>query len=346
MKIGILTHHFGINYGGILQCFALSSYLQQMGHTTVIISREPNKNWKTPIRICLEKMGLLRFVEHTDRADGSKIRTFVNKHFTRTQPIRSHSKMEQVCKDYNLQAVIVGSDQVWRKEFIEKWGLEYFLDFVPNGVQKLSYAASIGVNHWDYNEEESKHIAQLLASYKAISVREDEAADLIAEALNLKVNVMPDPTLLISAEQYKSLFENRRIISEPYTFIYWLNPDESELRPIITEQKAAGKKIIRISLHQTDPLPSIEDWLSLMAHADYVVTDSFHGVVFALIFERTLHIHCNKAGGFGRIRSLLNMLGCTELTTNPNATIKYSIVREHIKELQTKAYHFLNNNLK
>lgn len=345
MNIGILTHHFGINYGGILQCYALCTFLRRMGHNPVVIVREPDWNWKTPLRICLDKLGLLRFVERTDRVDGSKLRPFVQHNFVCTTPIRARAKMLQVCADYDLQAVVVGSDQVWRREFIEKWGLEYFLDFVPSGVRKLAYAASIGVNRWDYGADDSKRIVQLLATYKAVSVREDEAATLIADALNFKAEVMPDPTLLLTADDYRSLFDNRRLVAEPYTFVYWLNPDESSLRPILAQHEAEGRKVVRIGLHQQEALPGIEDWLAFMAHAESVVTDSFHGIVFALIFGRPLHICCNKAGGFGRISSLLNLLGCPELLDSPNATIDTQRVCSNINALRDKALDFLQRGL-
>ncbi len=345
MNIGILTHHLGINYGGILQCYALSATLQRMGHTPVVIQREPNSNWKTPLRLLLQHFGLLRYLERTDRADGSRLRPFIRQHICLTPPIRSRAKMLSVSADHELKAVIVGSDQVWRKEFVDRWRFEYYLDFVPTGVKRLSYAASIGVDTWDYSPTDSAQIASHLRQFTALSVRESQAAHLLQTELDIKACVMPDPTLLLSADDYRALMTNASIPSQPYVFAYWLNPDKSALEELLRPYREAGKHIVIVSLHQTSALPSVEEWLALVAHADAVITDSFHGIVFSFIFERPLRLHCNAAGGFSRISSLLTMLGCPELADTPNAPIDRQLVSRNIQEWQVRAHTFLHAGL-
>ena len=344
MKVGILTHPQYINYGGILQCFALSTYLKIMGHEPIVIRRGPNQSniIKRLARSILKKIGIKRYNQVViDRT--ANVRSFVEQNINRTSVYNSNSMMKRVCSQYQLGAVLVGSDQVWRRDFAINYGMNYFLDFVPNHVIKSSYAASFGLNTWDYTNEESKQIKALLQSYKGISVREKEAVDLCKEHLNVKAELLIDPTMLLDDTIYGK-YSSDRIIQQKYAFVYWLGNINDILKEI-TEYEALGYKVKLITLRGDHVVDSIEDWLSYIKFADIILTDSFHGCVFSMIFHKQFVAYCNQSGGYGRIQSLFESMGIPEKLQNPKMSVDYSLVNHHMETLRTKAKNYLGKVL-
>ncbi|WP_321424544.1 polysaccharide pyruvyl transferase family protein [uncultured Bacteroides sp.] len=345
MKIGILTHPQGANYGGVLQCYALSTFLKKMGHTPVVIRREGDKSfflWEWT-RALLRILHCPRYYT-PDKIDITfKIRSFINSNFLRTYPVRSQKRMRSICKDYDLQAVIVGSDQVWRQDFAMNFGYNYYLDFVSSNVTKVSYAASFGLSEWTYTTSQTLKIKDLLSLFKGISVREEDGVDLCKNNLGITPELLIDPTLLLSVEDYDK-FTSPRLIKEKYIFIYWLG-DKSLVQNEIDKFKSEGYEIIDVNLRDDIELPAIEDWLSYIKYADKVITDSFHGCVFSTIYNRQFIVHCNKSGGFGRLQSLFNSLQMQEKLNAGNAIVEYTKVNNCIVALQEIAFNYLNKTL-
>lgn len=311
MKIGILTHPQSINYGGILQCYALSTYLRKEGHDVIVIRRENNSpTLKRIVRQVLKIFHIKPYYNKDEAKKGSKIKDFVNKQLVRTPPIYSQQGMQRICSKYRLNTLIVGSDQVWRRSFALKYGYNYFLDFATSDVIKLSYAASFGLSEWQYSPEETRIIKNLISEFKAVSVREDEAVSLCLNNLSQKAQQVLDPTLLLKKEDYIAI-TSPRLIEQPYLFVYWLG-DKSRMDEAINSFKGQYDGRIKVvNLRETPVLPSVEDWLSYIMNADMVLTDSFHGCAFSIIFNRPLSVFSNESGGIGRINSLLKMLGIT-----------------------------------
>lgn len=308
MNIGILTHPQETNYGGILQCYALSTFLTKMGHNTIVIRREPNKQfflWEW-IRTLLSKLHVPRYYKPNVIDRGVQIRPFVERYINRTVPIRSNSDMRKVCRKYELDAVIVGSDQVWRESYALRFGYNYFLDFVPDDVIKASYAASFGLSEWNYTKEQTNTIKKLLSRFKGISVREEDAITLIKNNTGLDAIQLVDPTMLLTQEDYNKI-TSPRLLSEQYVFVYWLGEKEKVLNDV-EEYRKKGYKIIEVYLRDEKEQISVEDWLSYIKYADLVLTDSFHGCVFSIINKTPVEVFRNHSGGNGRMYSLFNML--------------------------------------
>ena len=119
MRIGILTHPQSVNYGGILQCYALCTYLRKLGHEPIVIHREVDRSfflWGL-VRSFLKAIHFPRYYTPNKVDRMINVKPFIKKYLVRTKPIRSQAQMRRVCKDYQLNAVIVGSDQVWRADF-------------------------------------------------------------------------------------------------------------------------------------------------------------------------------------------------------------------------------------
>lgn len=336
MKIGILTHPLGANYGGILQAYALSTYLRKQGHDVVVLNRQSN----LPLVKRMVKTVLVAL--HHPRYNDPRYKhlvSFVKKHINYSKPLQTDAQMNKFVESNKLNAVIVGSDQVWRTGFAMGYGYNYFLDFVSAGVRKLSYAASFGLSQWEYNNEQTQHIKQLLSDFKAISVREDEGVQLCKDNIGVVADHVLDPTMLLHAEDYTSI-TSPRLVENEYVFVYWLGSEE-EKRRALESAKIDGKRIIDISLRGSEPLMPIEDWLSYIKYADHVVTDSFHGCVFSILFQKQFTICANNSGGNGRLKSLFTMLDIKFGET----PIDYSVVAIRLGNLRSHSYDFINTAL-
>lgn len=337
MKIAILTHPLGANYGGILQAFALCKYLQSMGHEVFVL----NRNADIPFAKRMIKTIMMSL--HHPRYNNPRYKhlvRFVKQHLPFTKPLYSMAQMTDFVRKNNIQVTIVGSDQVWRAGFAMNYGYDYFLDFPPKDVTKLSYAASFGLSEWEYTEEQSQIIRHLVNGFKAVSVREDEGVTLCRKYMGVKAEHVLDPTMLLSPDDY-SLITSPRIVLENYVFVYWLGPVE-EKRKAITHAYIKDKKLVDISLRSAEPLIPVEDWLSYIKYADQVVTDSYHGCIFSILFGKQFNICSNASGGYGRLRSLFTMLGI-----NPSdGNINYKSVYERLEIHRRKSYLFIEKALK
>lgn len=344
MRVGILTHPQAINYGGILQCYALSTYLEKMGHKAIVIRREQDTVWYKLLLSPIVKKIRLRKLLHPRQIDkGAQIRPFSEKYLNRTSSIKTRKVMLHACEKYKLDAVIVGSDQVWRADFAMLYGYNYFLDFVPTGIKRLSYAASFGLSEWKYNTEQTLHIKELLSRFQGISVREEDAIQLCHKYLGVEVEKMIDPTMLLSATEYNSL-SSPKLINEKYVFVYWLG-DVTQIERQINEYQEKGYIIIRVGLREEKLLPSVEEWLSYIKYAEVVITDSFHGCVYTILFHRPLKVCENQSGGYGRIKSLFDALGVSVAQMEKPSNDTFDMIEGRLDSLRKKSHHFLQSTL-
>ena len=336
MNICILTHPLGANYGGILQAYALSTVLKTEGHNVTVLRRDHDM----PLHKRFIKQLLIALKHPRYNSPRYKdLRRFVNQHLNESPVLYSTDNLRNYVDNNKIDAVVVGSDQVWRTGFAMGYGYNYFLDFVPAGVSKLSYAASFGLSQWEYNNEQTQRIKQLVSDFKAISVREDEGVQLCKDNIGVTADHVLDPTMLLDAIDYEPVTSERKV-KDDYVFVYWLGSAE-EKQKAIEAASIEGKRIVDISLRGSEPLMPIEDWLSFIKYADHVVTDSFHGCVFSILFGKQFTICANDSGGNGRLRSLFSMLGI--YTSSPQ--IDYTIVYDKLDNLRSYSYDFINNAL-
>lgn len=336
MKIAILTHPLGANYGGILQAYALSTYLRSQGHDVTILNRQVNLSFiKRIIKRVLIAFNHPRYCNQKYK----HLYSFVKEFLIYTKSLSTDSQLTEFIKSNKIRAVIVGSDQVWRAGFAMRYGYNYFLDFVPNNVWRISYAASFGLSNWEYTNEQTIHIRNLLSVFKSLSVREDEGVTLCRNNLNIKVEHVLDPTLLLKAEDY-DIVTSSRLVIENYIFVYWLGTN-AEKQLAIRKANTKGKKIVDVSLRTGNTLIPVQDWLSYVKYADCVVTDSFHGCVFSILFQKQFTVCSNDTGGNGRLKSLFNMLGIVPSVSS----VDYNVVSVRLDNLRRFSYDFLKKAL-
>lgn len=321
MKVGLLTVPFNNNYGGLLQAFALKSVLSEMGHEVIIIDRRRNrhKSAKFLIYYLLVKLHIIKdFLEarvarlstNTDLFKSKYLQPFTEPYFT--------SRELSGCLDIGCDVFVVGSDQVWRYLYAKDSISDYFFSFLKGTrIPRFSYAASFGTDVMDYPEKNRLEVVRLLKDFDGISVREESGKILLSKYFDVKledVHVVLDPTLLLSVDRYVRLFQEDMNSHGDYLFTYVL--DESLVDAVWVEEMAhkmgLGRKDMKAQTGNLDKLSVIEpveDWLSSIHSARFVITDSFHGTVFSIIFNRPFLTVANPRRGTTRLKGLLSQFG-------------------------------------
>ncbi len=324
MKVAILTHPLGRNYGGIMQAWAFQKVLRRMGVEPVTIDRRsdsPNIIQRSQ-QICSrvlkkvtgKRMAPINFESHLPTILHNN-HLFVSKSMNLSESINSSDDLRVHFARHDYDAVIVGSDQIWRPKFTPNMG-EYYLDFLKQkDMKRVAYAASFGVDSWEYNKRQTVIYSDLVKKFNSISVREDSAVDMCSRFLGVNATHVLDPTLLLSKADYCDLIGDERLEKESKgVYTYFL--DKSVLKDEMSNQIAN-----RISqpVYSCQPkynlnedysdisgyvFPDIRDWLSGFANSKFVLTDSFHGMVFSILFEKPFLVVTNSGRGAARFKSL------------------------------------------
>lgn len=324
MKIAILTQPLHTNYGGNLQNFALQKVLKGMGHEPVTIDRHHTVKLRTKLKLGYFKNLLLHFLKGTPKPlwksyFSSKkeqaylrqdITAFINAYITKTPRLYSDKAVQAIFKENNFDAVIVGSDQCWRPMYSPNI-YTYYLDFLKDNkeIKKLAYAASFGTDEWEYTEEQTAHCKKLIQQFDLVTVREKAAVNLVAEKLNKDAEFVLDPTLLLSKEDYIELFVGRNLPDNKGIYTYILDDSDWKTQVVETAKETLGLPQFSSqhdgTFDSNQKFPSIESWIKGFADADFVITDSFHGTVFSIIFNKPFISLVNVSRGASRFESIL-----------------------------------------
>lgn len=361
MKIGILTFHKARNYGAILQTYALQKKLRQITLDTEIIDytcpyfRDSYKiiSFKNFTVKSIVKQFLLY---KSKKQKYSKFNKFIKSNI-RLSKVKNIEKcnIAKYTKEYDR--IIVGSDQVWNMS-CTNGDLTYFLDFVTDNKRKCSYAASFGKK--DINDIDKQVVKKYLSSFNTISVREKDGQKILNE-LNIKnASVAVDPTLLIEKNEWDKI-SAKRMFNTGYILVYLLYSSD-EIKKFA--KKLAKEKNLKIIVLQSDLKKEIngskiirnagiEEFISLIKYADYVITNSFHGTIFSLIFHKSFYISLIKGQNApnSRLENLLKEYNLTNRILDYNDTnfdqeIDYEEVDKEIVKNRDKSLNFLKRVIK
>ncbi len=356
MKIGIVTQSLANNYGGILQNYALQMILKRLGHIPVTIDFKcPPVDYRTYSYVLVKALvaniipSKRRPIPKRDiNRRSSTMDAFVNKNLLKTN-LLDHYYPELV-DEYGLDALIVGSDQVWRP--IYNYYLEdMFLQFaVDADIPKIAYAASFGVDNWEFTADQTRSCRRLAHYFKSISVRERSGIDLCRDFLNIDAVEMVDPTMLLSRTDYETLCKDIPVNKKNILAAYVLDLNNEKKRFI---NKLAEKHNLEVVLFRADLncSLSIEEWIAMFRDSKYIVTDSFHGTVFSIIFNKPFLSIPNVGRGTTRFTSLLAKFGLehrlvsTFDTYNETETIDWNQINGIIVSLKYKACSYLTSHL-
>lgn len=377
MRIGIITQPLNTNYGGLLQNYALQQILIKYGHEvytidTIIPSIYTeniyNRIKRNIKRVILKKSGRAYTPSYKeDKYIKKPCLYFANNRIITTSKYLTQKELDNIVKEYNFNCYIVGSDQVWRPRYTPNI-YNVFLDFCQHkqGVKRIAYAASFGVDSWDFNEEQTKECSRLAKLFDAVSVREDSGIALCKEHLGVDAVHLLDPTLLLEKEEYIKLANDAgEQVSDGDLFCYILDNNqqiEQAIKDIETQQSLHS---FQVKAKNTSPtlrrsedikdhiIPSPTKWLRAFMDAKMVFTDSFHGCVFSIIFNKPFWVIGNKERGNARFDSLLKIFNLQNRLislddinkTDFTLPINWEEVNSIKKEWQEKSFNFLKNNL-
>lgn len=359
MKIGILTFHRAHNFGAFLQAFALKTFLEEKGHDVELVDywpkehaalykvyhREEVSSFKTLLRECV--------VAYYRR---SKAKPFIEaqRTFLKLGKKPLYDKPQQLAEiSYDL--LIYGSDQIWWKSRLrggDGFDTAYWGMHVPKSVRRISYAASMGAIELTANDRQT--IGQLLDGFDYISVRENQLRDAIQPLTEKTIEVNVDPTLLLDKKRWEGYCTSIPESKEKYILYYRMMSDKEADKLVQQLSKQTGLPVVELgatigtyrNLSKYTKSASPFDFISLIKNAEYVVSTSFHGVAFSIIFEKQFFA-IGMGNRSNRVQSLLSLLGidqrlvsCRE-DMNLSRRVDYATVKEKLVALRLKAENYL-----
>lgn len=342
-KIGILTFHYAFNYGGVMQAFALLSFLKLNGYDAYIIDRVRDNQGSFKVwikRNIVDPIIGLRFVDFSYKYLRPK-----------TKKISNSNDMYKLNVD-NFAAIIVGSDQLWRSEFTEV-GYNYFLDFVDDHTKKIAYAVSFGKPEWRAGNLSTDKVKEHLKRFDLITVREISGIDICNKEFDVDAKLVLDPTLLLTNTDYIKLL-NLKEQENNYVLSYILERNNEKCSFVDAASKFLGlssKNMILSSSNFVSSGPSIPKWVENFYNAKFIVTDSFHGTAFSIIFNKQFVILEPKDTQNVRFLSLLKILGLLDRYVSSideahsllDKPINYGFVNKKLSELRIKSSSLLLN---
>lgn len=326
-KIAIISLPLMYNYGGFLQSYALMEFLRIKGFLPVLLIREHNRNssmFKLIIDICkkvFERIGAGGFVYLIEKKTNSGL-FFKTKNFRQFKRlyIRDFSPkftdseaLKKYCQKQKFDYYITGSDQIWRKAYMPSLE-DAFLNFAPEDAIKLAYAPSFGTNIWDFDTMETDFIEKALNNFRAVSVREKDGINMLINHIRLSKTPrhVLDPTFLLPIEHYIDLSD--KLCVREGTLLYMLSLDDKKQKFIRYFSETYHQHLYTVINPETNCSNSIKDgqgypveqWLAGFRDASYVLTDSFHAIVFSIIFQKPFWVFENPQRGNSRLNNILD----------------------------------------
>lgn len=355
MKIALLNLTVDNNFGGNLQRYALMKVLSDLGHDVVFLNVRTKyklKWYKYPYSYM--KRGLKRIFDPDIHIQLEKYKTlemervcevqkeFYDKYVKHTAPLFTPKDLINESKKA-YDAFVVGSDQVWRKRMTKQIGLKnYFFHFLKDvSVVKIAYSASFGVDYNQYTKKEIKQLGSLYKQFAAVSVREISALKLMCsygwQIPNAIVTL--DPTLLLKRSDYIRLIEDNPVNDETKGKIYCYILDKTKEIECLIKSKSQelGVGVVMHNLCK-DTGMSIIQWLANICNAQLVITDSYHGVIFSIIFNKPFLLLKNEDRGGCRFDSLATLLN---FSFNDSLSLDYNELNQQIEALRNQSIAFL-----
>ena len=318
MRIGIITYHCRYNYGAVLQAYALSYKLKKMGNDVRIIDFKQSRTAKQKGMVHTLKRWKIRlgnlYNYHHEKTKRARFNQFVT--FVLPLDTRQYDSKEELHADPPIfDMYITGSDQVWSTDLCGDNIGAYLLDFVPHFRKKVSYAASFGKTTCDRRYRGK--FSESLKTFDNISVREQSGREIVRECSGRSAEVVLDPVFLLDSEEWSSLI-GLNSFRRPYLLLYTLQRDQLLLE---AAKLVAGRNncdVIHVPVYSwnTMKLPGVtytvrdagpQEFFTLLAHAQFVCTNSFHGTSLSIIMRKPFVCTMNKPKP-ERIEHLLQLL--------------------------------------
>ncbi len=349
MKIGILTFQCALNYGAVLQAYALQKYIQSKYPTdsVEIINYYPSHMRQTYGYKRLWNQNIVSAVARCVNLSikRSRFKKFMSEYLTLSN-ICDETNIKKITAEFDK--IIVGSDQVWNLE-LSNGDLNYYLDFAePN--KRYSYAASLGIA--SYSDNIKSKILNLLNGYRCISVRENVAISILKEiGVQKKIECVVDPTLLLNAAEWDLLCKSSPKSKKPYILVYTIKYSQELVSQAVRFANSHNYQVYYVGPYQRSikkyyiHSPSVNDLLTLFKYSQNTFVGSFHGTVFSLVYHKNFIVNCDYHDGRNsRIENLLNIAGLNHHTLNNTRVLEEIISwddvdnRLYLEKIRSKNY--------
>lgn len=370
MRVALLVFPIHYSHGCILQTYALYSKLTNLGHAVTIIDRQPVQmtffQWViTILKRLVRKIfkgynGAVFYKGWYPKQIMEKQMRFVDTFAKDIITVYSTEELKKTVNSRNFDSIIVGSDQTWRPCNVPNV-MDYWLEFAKDDdLIKISYAPSFGVDVWEYPVYLTDRCKKLAVLFRCLSVREKSGIKLCKEYLGQTVTHVLDPTMLWDKSFYIHIAEKCNVINNGCQ-CYFLDRNPNK---VSIANKVASILNLRLNFVNTETeneeatikeriAPSIEEWLAGFYNGDFIVVDSFHAMVFSIIFQKPFVVIGNVNRGLSRFESLLSELGLEKrLLTDANdlnsiisENIDWDIVNIRLSVCRKKSMHYLEQAL-
>lgn len=350
MKIGILTYHRAHNYGALLQAIATRTILKRMGHDVSYIDYWPEYHKKKYDIFSMRKLrvGKLKYIKNI----------LLNYHVLKKRIKTFNADIEKYIQPYctddmQFDAIIYGSDQIWRKQNeLKDFNFVYFAAGPYKASLHIAYAASMG----NVNLSQCTRLRDYWKKFSSIGVREEDLMDCVRNN-GFQCELNCDPTMLLSSTDWDEILNTQRLVQEEYVLYYSLNKKAFNRKAIERYADERGLRLIEIcGGAETErsgvyPCADIKQFVSLIKYADTVFASSFHGLVFSLLYHRKVFVS-NQTNTM-RLKLLLARLGLDYLFVPPSCesfpnigTVYYEEADIAVNNLKADSLKYLKNSLK
>lgn len=344
--VGILGYWYATNYGSVITYYALYKIIENLGYTAMLIDRPEKEKDAEPLTVFS--------------------REFLNKYcnISISPKWKDLEQINDLCDSF-----IVGSDQVWTRDAIRLMGYYFFLSFITDDKKKIAYSCSFGQDKFEALPNTIRRVKYYLKKFDAISVRENSGVKILRETLGVDGQQVLDPIFLLPSSEYEKIATKAQQFEQGnYILSYILDPNEAKKQALLFVSKKVKLKLVNLldgryntyeknkaimNLENTKCNVMMEDWVNYFMNADFVVTDSHHGLAMAIIFNKPFICINNPARGGTRFTSLLSMLNLEERLITPDQImadhlyepIEYNRVNEILDEKREQALNWLKSAL-
>jgi hypothetical protein len=365
MRVALLNFHFSNNnYGAVLQAAALQYVLSKINVQAENIDISIEYNFFVLRALKKIKNYYEAYKKNIVFRNTKVFEEFRNQWINRTN-VKFYSMKDLYEFKFDYDAYIVGSDQVWRPKYIKKFYSAYFLSFVPENTKKIAYAASFGLDFWEERDNKilTKKVSSWLRKFDVISVREKSGKAICKELCGIEPEHVIDPTLLAGKDFFNKIIKEKRTPKQSENIVYYKLDSTNDFQVFLEQiEKILGieseniyhnriqKKNLIIKEYLEVPL-----FLAKIRDAKLVVTDSFHCICFAILFNKPFVYYPNENRGLTRVNSLFESLKIKNLFFTKNSNVKdilcnsfslnYLKINKLILSLQKNSFCFLKNNL-
>lgn len=350
-RIGVLTFHRSLNYGAILQAYALKKSIEKLGVKSEIIDyRNEQLESRDSIKRFYKTKGIARSLfQIVEMPYWFKRRRKFDEFLFKAGIGEKINKFDKAVEE-KYDKIFVGSDQVWNYK-VTNFDENYFLRNIEDRKKRNSYAASFGISQ--IPSEYKEKYREYLNDFNFMSVREPAGADIIYKLNNKKVEVVLDPTLLLTKEEWHEL-ASKQSLDYDYIVIYQRAYSKSLIEYAQRLAQQHNCKIVTINGNPRQVIKAKyimdagpEEWLALMKNSKFIVTNSFHGVAFSINFNKQFYVELldEKFGVNSRLTNIIDFFNLKNrmITNNrcEESIIDYSEINKKLEEERKKSLSFL-----